>query len=137
MNSKLIFGIPATIIALGIVYNFFTTTKESFENLRGDWVAEAGGPHEGCVRIVQPGAGIKVWGFFSAAAAEAEKPDFTGAVHGSVLNIHFQTGDGKGSAALNVAKGGRALSGTWMVSGNDSTSAQGNWDLSRQSKKCM
>lgn len=137
MNSKLIFGIPATIIALGIVYNFLTSTKESFENLRGDWVAAAGGPHQGCVRIIQPGAGIKVSGYFSAAAAKAEQPDFTGAVNGSVLHIQFPAGNAASRAALNVAKGGGALSGTWTTSSGDSAPAQGTWSLSRAPKECM
>jgi len=122
MKSKLIIGIPLSIIAAVIVYNYFNSPPVSFKNIRGHY-AVAGGPFEGCVLLLQPGAGINVFGHIGGK--ETEEPDLTGKVAGNNFEFTYSVDGQTDNATLDVSKPnlvGKAPNTTWTWSKTDDCS---------------
>ena len=131
MKSKLIIGIPLAFIAVMIVRNYFTAPPVAFKNIRGHYMSE-GGPFQGCVQLIQPGAGVKVMGFFSAAAAQVSTTSVTGEVRGNVFRLQVKEPAGGGKAELTVGDG--VLSGTWL---GPASQISVDWHLKRVPGPCF
>ena len=126
MKSKLIIGIPLSLIAMVMVYNYFNSPPVGFKNIRGFYLAE-GAPYSGCVRLLQPGAGIKVSGFFGGK--ETESPDLTGEVKGNKFIFAYSTSQTSGNATLTVTPA--SLAGEWN-NGED----KGAWVFTKTAQDC-
>ena len=101
MKSKIIIGIPLTLIGLTIVYNYFDSPPVGFKNIKGHY-SVVGGPIEGCVLLLQPGAGINVFGHIGGK--EDGEADLTGKVAGTTFNFSYSYNNQSGSASLDVSK---------------------------------
>lgn len=101
MKSKFIIGIPLLFIGVMIIYNYFDSPPVGFKNIRGHYTV-SGGPVEGCVLLLQPGAGINVFGYIGGQ--EAEEADLTGKVVGNDFKMTFSSGGQSSEATLDVSK---------------------------------
>ena len=101
-----------------IVYNYFASPPVGFKNIRGHYLA-SDGPIDGCILLLQPGAGINVFGH--VGGKEKETPDLTGQVKGTTFSFNYKVGGESKPAALDVSKSvfigtGEHSSWTWSKS---------------------
>lgn len=127
MNSKFIIGIPLALIGAVIVSNYFKAPPVAFENIRGHYVVE-GKNFSGCVLLLQPGAGINVFGHFGGV--EHETPNITGPVRGKTFFSNYTLNGETGSSALTVNGGN--LSGAYEVDGGQ----KGTWTWTKTQVDC-
>ena len=127
MNSKFIIGIPLALIGAVIVSNYFKAPPVAFENIRGHYVVE-GKNFSGCALLLQPGAGINVFGHFGGV--EHETPNITGPVRGKTFFSDYTLNGETGSSALTVSGGN--LSGTWENAGGQ----KGTWTWTKSQEDC-
>lgn len=122
MKSKLIIGIPLSIIGAVIVYNYFNSPPVSFKNIRGHYEV-AGGPFNGCVLLLQPGAGINVFGHIGGE--ETDEPELIGKVAGNNFEFAYSVNGQAGNASLDASKPnlvGNAENSAWVWTKTESCS---------------
>ena len=127
MNSKIIIGLPLSLIGAVIVSNYFKSPPVAFENIRGHYVVD-GKNFSGCALLLQPGAGINVFGHFGGV--ENETPNITGPVRGKTFFSNYTIDGETGSSALTVSGGN--LSGTWENAGGQ----KGTWTWTKTQEDC-
>lgn len=131
MNSKLIIGVPLSLIAIVMVYNYINSPPVGFKNIRGSYDV-IGGPFEGCVKLDQPGAGIKVFAHFGGANLDVNT--LTGQVNGSTFNFDYKIAQSSGKAALAVSK--TKLSGDWTGTNANGGVETGTWVFTKRGSEC-
>ena len=127
MNSKIIIGIPLSIIATVMVYNYHKAPPVAFENIRGTYTVD-NGPLAGCVRLLQPGAGINVAGHIGAT--DEDTPILTGIVRGKSFEFSYAANGTSGTSTLNVAQ--PTLTGEWQSEAGE----QGAWVWTKTDTPC-
>ena len=131
MNSKLIIGIPLSLIAVIMVYNYINSPPVGFKNIRGSYDA-VGGPFAGCIKLDQPGAGIKVFAHFGDASSDENT--LAGQVNGSTFNLDYKIAQRSGKAALAVSK--TKLSGDWTGTNANGGVETGTWVFTKRGSEC-
>ena len=127
MKSKVIIGVPLSLIAVVMVFNYINSPPVGFENILGSYDV-VGGPFEGCLTLEQPGAGIKV------NAVLKGKDSLAGQVDGSIFNFNYSIAGHSGSASLNIEQ--PSIAGKWSGIDKDAKVEAGNWIFTKRDLAC-